>query len=733
MSGTAPVNTPASPAAAALRLRKVAQGGDVAEFEAAWLEELADPPPAAAFLDALGALPDGLRGASATSLLGLLLEASQQRARHADVLAVARALHPYRQQKIDLRPVVLGAVQGLHGGEPWHALYLELSGLDGRTELDDALDVFDRLLGLRPASPVNHRSGWGEGLVLAHDLPARGFTVRFRRDGMTRAMPFTTGLDVLTPLPATDLRARLLCDLEGLRREAEESPERVLRAVARLHKGRAGVKEIKDWLAGEVVEARSWNSWWKKAKAAGSADPWLSVDNPARPVFLLRERALSQTDELQGMIDRAPNLAGLLAVLRGALALDPPEDARRLALDALRQRLASEPDPVARIEAACLLARHGEIKPIEAGAEVERALAAGRGFAALAGALPDASARREAFEAFAAARGALWSDALVGELFDLNPQLLDQVADRLQADGRADALANRFRICLLTPSRHAEATLRLSRRFLDGHFDGVPGAPTLHDVVLGLLHLAETQAPRAARGDKPAKELVRLLLEVLVERKGGLLAPFGAAASRHELSMALTVLARCKSMPDEIGAALVRSAHERFPDLAPKDEVPFWETNVIWSTRAGIARRREEYRVLTQEKIPANSADIGRAASYGDLSENYEWTAAIEQQRQLTEKAAAMEAELKLAQALEEAEIPAGIVAPGVSVTFVQSGAEQTLSILGPWDIGAAGVISYRAPLAAGMLGAKVGETVTVTLPAGPSDVTVKAIASALA
>jgi transcription elongation GreA/GreB family factor len=53
------------------------------------------------------------------------------------------------------------------------------------------------------------------------------------------------------------------------------------------------------------------------------------------------------------------------------------------------------------------------------------------------------------------------------------------------------------------------------------------------------------------------------------------------------------------------------------------------------------------------EKIPANSEDIGRAASYGDLSENFEWTAAIEQQRQHTEKAGVREAALKLAKAIE--------------------------------------------------------------------------------
>jgi transcription elongation GreA/GreB family factor len=185
-------------------------------------------------------------------------------------------------------------------------------------------------------------------------------------------------------------------------------------------------------------------------------------------------------------------------------------------------------------------------------------------------------------------------------------------------------------------------------------------------------------------------------------------------------------------MPDNVVSGLHEHLDERFPELRPKDETPFWERGAIWCTRAGIARRREEYRVLIHEKIPANSTDIGRAAAYGDLSENFEWAAAIEQQRQLTEKAAAMEAELRLVQPIEEQKLPPGVVAPGTRVTFEQDGgAARTVSILGPWDVGA-DVMSYRAPLAAGMLGAKAGETVQVVLPSGPGTVKIVAVEPAL-
>jgi len=729
-------------------LKQLAARGALPELEAAWLEALAEPPPARTFLDALAAMPDGLRGGSAVSLLLLLLEACERRGRHADVLLVARTLHPYRQQKVDLRVKVREALAGVHGREPWFDLFRELSAIDAaKGDLLDALARFDRLAQYVPGAVVYHRSGWGEGLVVAHDLPQRGLSVDFRQDRSRRFMPFTTALDVLVVLAKNDLRARLLVDIEGLKQQAEERPETLLHAVCRLHKGRAGVKEIRQWLEGPVIEERSWSSWWKKAKVAAARDPYLAVDNPARPVFVLRQRALAPEDELRGALQRAPTLADALAVARGPLALDPAPEVKELLLSRLTELLgAPAPAPAragseaaaeaalrhaaARVEAELLLSRHGGADPARTARLVDEAVMQ-VGFATLCEALPEAGLRRDALEAFVAARPQLWSDALLPELENLSPQLLEAVADRLLAAGRGAALANRFHIFLLTPSRSPAAVMRLAKRWQGGMFKGVAEAPSLTEVAMGLLHLAETQAQRALRGDKPAKEVMRLLEELLLAPKTGILKSFAEHGARGDLAAGLGVIMRSRAMPDGIVSGLHEHLDERFPDLRPKDETPFWERGGIYSTRAGIARRREEYRVLLHEKIPANSADIGRAAAYGDLSENFEWAAAIEQQRQLTERAAAMEAELKLAAAIEEQQGEAGVVAPGTRVTFEQDGKSQTVTVLGPWDLGE-GIISYRAPLAAGMLGAKPGETVAVELPGGSATIKVLRIEKAL-
>lgn len=731
-------------------LHALASQGLLEELESAWLDSVGDPGPSHEYLTVVSALPSDLYRSAAPSLLDTLLSSYRERGHHADVILVAREVLELRASRYDeLVPVVRESIATLHGDEEWYELFVRLSGIEDGGEVIESLRQFDALLALLPGRAVFHRSGWGEGVVVSVDVPRESFSVRFRQDGMTRDMPFTSGLDVLSSLHPTDLRARILTDIEGLKEEAKEAPSRLVQAVARLMKNRATAKDVKEWLCGPVIEPKSWTSWWRKAKAAAIEDPWIAVDNPQRPIFVLRQRALTPEEELVAAMDRTSGLDGLLDVVRGPLSLDPQEELKRLMLDRLAQAAGvaeseggdatirtpsdcDDPDEAALwVESLLILVKNGVLSDTVAHEALDALLTDRLPFVEVSAGLPSAHVRREFLEAFIGARPTLWSDAVVPRLAELPSGLLGPVCDKLVADGRGSAVANRFAIFLMSPSRQPETTIALAKRYAAGKFDGIDGAPSVVDVGSGLLRLAETQAPRAERGDKSAKPIMKALLELIGSGKKGILDEFVAAGSRSDLEAALSVFARVKSMPDTLVAGVVTRVTKRFPDLAPRDEVPFWEQRAIFSTLAGIKAYQEEYRVLLEEKIPENSRDIGRAAAYGDLSENYEWTAAIEQQRQLTEKAAAMEAELRLAQAIEDQELDDAIVSPGMRVEYTENGEAKAVSILGPWDSGD-DVISYRAPLAAGMLGASVGDSLTVELPSGPSEVLVTGVSRAI-
>jgi len=244
-----------------------------------------------------------------------------------------------------------------------------------------------------------------------------------------------------------------------------------------------------------------------------------------------------------------------------------------------------------------------------------------------------------------------------------------------------------------------------------------------------LLHLG-----RVLNADRKKNQLhSRLIgrLTSLLTGKRGLLNLSLDGISRDDLAQYVGICARAgEDFPLEIVDMIDRVVADHYPDIHAKPDVPFWERDQIYTTRAGLRRLREEYRSLVEDKIPANSKAIGAAASLGDLSENSEWESAMEEQRNLTSRAQTMDQQLRSVRLIEEQDVPDDRVAPGTQVTLTEevSGKRHTFSVLGPWDITDDHTINYLAPMAQGLLGKAVGESGEMPSAQGPIRVRVDAI-----
>ena len=92
-----------------------------------------------------------------------------------------------------------------------------------------------------------------------------------------------------------------------------------------------------------------------------------------------------------------------------------------------------------------------------------------------------------------------------------------------------------------------------------------------------------------------------------------------------------------------------------------------------------------------------------------------------------------MEEELRETDFIEEAALIEDTVCPGTRVTYrdLGTGKEAAVLLLGPWDkdqVLGTQVISYRAPLAQGLLGLSTGEKAMVKLPGGDVELEILAI-----
>ncbi|MDD4871095.1 MAG: GreA/GreB family elongation factor [Kiritimatiellae bacterium] len=157
--------------------------------------------------------------------------------------------------------------------------------------------------------------------------------------------------------------------------------------------------------------------------------------------------------------------------------------------------------------------------------------------------------------------------------------------------------------------------------------------------------------------------------------------------------------------------------------LSSKDEQPD-ETIVRrgrFTSWRSYRERQEQYKILIEKTIPANSRDIAIARSYGDLRENHEYKTAKEMQGIFLKRQGEIERDLQVVKGTDFAGIPVNRVGMGTFVTIRRpNGSEQTFAVLGEWDRDEKlGIISSESKLAKLMEGRQEGDE--VTLPASGS------------
>jgi transcription elongation factor GreA len=156
--------------------------------------------------------------------------------------------------------------------------------------------------------------------------------------------------------------------------------------------------------------------------------------------------------------------------------------------------------------------------------------------------------------------------------------------------------------------------------------------------------------------------------------------------------------------------------------------------DVIYTTILGYLSKEAERKHIVDEEIPQNAEDLGRAASFGDISENAEYSAALEKQERLMRRLREVSDDLERARLLEIDEIGTDRVVIGTQVELrnTDTSEEKNFILLGPWDADIdRGIISYMSPVGRGLLGKKVGAKAEIELPEGKVNYDVLSIAVA--
>jgi transcription elongation GreA/GreB family factor len=606
--------------------------------------------------------------------------------------------------------------------------------LEGSDDLDAAVSKIELYSQLKPGDFAVDRSFLTVGVVEELD-GEKGYVLARFEDRKSEYGPST--VTKLKPRPADYFPGLLLYNPDHLREmSTSDAPALVKLALNSNREGRITYRELKGWVT-QLLGDKGWKSWWLTAKPALKRDPIIGMTSGSQPQFRLLRTADRYEDRLRRKFDHAKTpMAKLVQVMNYLDEVNRDEKQSKGAHEADPDLLAHMGNGAAKVAVSVLkadpslalagLALHAEVaargvdvarpNPKAAGKVIERISDAGT----LVGALSEGLLQRT-LEYLRTSLPERWGEVWAAILLKAGRRQCDSITRVLIEAKQHEALAKALEQAVERPTSSPEllcwmwrtrfttgpAGLFLSgldelteRRVADAMFGLLDSSGKLYGMSLEENHLKVLETARTSIATQNNRPVLALIDEA--DRREGIRLK-GIIGSNAGLSPA--------QRTQYLG--YLRS---KYADIFLEITREWEEGGTLYTTEGGLRKTEQVLNHIIEEEIPEVARQIGEAASHGDLSENAEYTAALEMRDQLASRATRMDNELKVAKVINHEMAGSDFVNVGTRVvaTADESGEEETYTFLGPWDTDVENrVLNYQAPLAMAFMGSKVGDTVT--------------------
>lgn len=649
---------------------------------------------------------------------------------------VTAALAAAREGAHQLPTGAPGVREHLH--RLYRAAHPDFAELDGLLALlagpdqdqDQAAAKLDRYCELRPGCFLVDYSFVLPGVVESIDAANGVITARFV-DRHAEYGPAT--LEKAVPKPADYFPALVLYQPDDLRALAAEDPTAFVKLAIRGELDDVlTYKNLKQHVT-VLLGDKGWQKWWRGAREALRHDPMLQMGGGTQPSFRVRRQADRYEDRLRRQFDRTRDPRARLQLVLDYLAETARKDAR---FPADPELLKTYGNAAAKLAVASLdeqpavalagLAVHAQV----AGRGVEVARPNPRAALAVLGRIADRGALASdlpesllvpTLEYLREAQPDHWAEVWCAVLLRAGRRLCDTVARGLVEGGKTAELRATLGQALARPTASPDLVSWLWRsRHGTGNLARILGdfaEITPLKILEALLTMTGAVGHLyAISGEERHLKVLENARSDLTCFKASPLLTVIREAGHDDLERLRPLMLDNDGLNPALRSRLKLMLRSEHPDLFQEQTWPWQDETVIYTTEAGRDRTRAVLAHIRDEEIPAVARQIGEAAAHGDLSENSEWTAALEKRDQLASRAATLESELKQARIIDLDMADSDFVNIGTRVTAREeaTGEEITFTFLGPWDTDSDhNVLNYRAPLALAFMGARVGDVVT--------------------
>jgi len=697
------------------------------ELEQAWLETVEKTDvDTAGLLTVLDALIEAKQTALASTLAWAWLSTVKETRTPHEALQLGRALLLRLPDGEDLRDDILALYRATHSDKPDLDGWISRSGLQSGKSVRRALRFLEVGLRLAPGMYLTHRSENEVAQITQLDISAD--TVVIRTPRRTNTFDVAHLIEEYNLASENDFRVLSQFGQDRIVELLDADPVTLVVGILRSHGDRIDRDALKLLLVPKYLPVERWSDWWGRIRDAVKRSRNLRLEGRS-PMFLVYDEVgQSPESEAWARFTEVQTPRECLEVLDAYLR------------DVKHQKAAPDAEFIARVQAALLerierFTRHSEPAHAFAAALVLERLAMdglpisadAHGVAlrmltetpdavATIASLPDARLWPLALRCVEQAFPDKWP-AIYAELILYCPAgQCDPLAKAVEQTGKAELLRSVVERATADPGQYTDAMMWVWKG--PGVKAELPVPPPLEllSIVLALVGPARTSGERTGGA---------VVTEMRAKIRAGLAAKsyerFKQCLEGLDMAMAQTVrrqVERASGLGPRAQDDMTRILLDTFPQIYVKPKVTMWEDDsVLYFTQVGYDTRQAEIDELVNVKMRENARAIGEAAAHGDLSENSEYKFALEERDLLRARLAQYNREISLARVIEQHDVPTDHVSIGQRVTLkpLAGGEPVLMTILGVNDGDIAKrVFSYRTPLAASVLGKKVGETAAV-------------------
>jgi transcription elongation factor GreA len=583
---------------------------------------------------------------------------------------------------------------------------------------------------LKPGTFCLHKS-WGFGRVSEWNLLLNQIVIDFAGK-KSHPMQAQYAAENVTPLAPEHFLARKATDLGSIKNLARENPTALVRNILESLEGKATAQQIGEWLVGDVFTEAEWKRWWESTKKALKASGVFSVPAKKNDPIQIRGEGVSQADELLEAFNKArqpkEQIAALEQIIKSYHQFSEPEKqllpiiATIENMTVRNQKMHPEFAFELIIARDDLLGRVPSLHTTHVGLTLSKLiLEEDERLISVLAKLPAAKEKR-ILQALPTALGPRWTERGLDLMQQSHGRMVAQIPRILSEAGKHDELRTMLERSI---REHSATSEMLAWLCSERKGWGELVTPELLGAIFAALEREQHNTP--ARAGK--------LYRTLVEDRPLL----GDIFKKTDVATARDWMRRLQLSPlfDELTKrSLLARLVKVYPELESmitgaqsQDETA--SLIVSWSS---LERRKNEYEELVKTKIPENTKEIALARSYGDLSENFEFKAAKQMQSVLMRRKAELEQMLHNARGTSFENVDTSRVSIGTIVTLrnVETGKEETYTILGAWDGDPdRNIISYQTAIGQALLGHETGQTISLNSEDGAAQFAIVSIQAA--